>query len=595
MCEAVRIFNKYVAFAKAFGDRRIALYGLGGHTEYILSHLSDTSNIVGLMDAKRTGEIVYGLRVYSLDEIATRVDVVVIIARVAVERLIYERIKKLSKLGIGIYNVNGEEFAAKYAGKGNLFENDQYWDCSLSGLKAEIDRHTTISFDIFDTLLMRRVIRPHDELGFAAEKRLNVMRKDVCECFYYAIAQGKSVFLLSDMYYSSQQLGELLQLNGIKGYKEIIVSCEHGATKEDGDLYEVLKQKATDANILHIGDNLLADIENAKMHGIDAFYVMSTYDMILHSPMYALLKEVPSKTDSRIIGEWAAALLNSPFALHENRGCITIHDIHAVAEYFFPIVAAFMGWLVNTLRSYGEETLLLFLARDGYLIKRLYDWIKNNTTVSLPESVYFLASRDAVSESYSEYRKNYKKYARSIGIYKYKRVLVYDLATKGTTVSKLSEILAMPLELICFASFNIDERFDALRTRSFLGDHSFYTLPYHFLRVYELLEIMSAPNKPQFLYFDDSVNPVYSAEECGKQWDKIAAFQETLFHRFQQYVSVNAALWDDVRLCKETADQILGLLESSFAVVDDNVKESFMFDSPYEGVTLTQWWDKTIK
>ncbi|GHT01170.1 hypothetical protein AGMMS50276_28640 [Synergistales bacterium] len=594
MTESQMILFKFTHLLDRLSGQHVAVYGLGGHTEYALSHLADKSAIVGLMDAKRVGETVFGLRVYGVDEIVGIANAIVIVARDAVMRLIYDRIKHLEQNGITIFNVVGDNLAEKFKAADKEYEDNPYWDSSLEQLKATVATHDVISFDIFDTLLMRRIIRPHEELGFETEKLLNVPRRDMVECMDYALSLGKRVFILSDMYFSSQQLGELLTLNGISGYEEVIVSCEYNQTKESGELYEILKSKAGSVSILHIGDNLQADVKNAKAHGVDTFFVMSAYDMLLNSPMYELLKDVLTVGDSRMIGEFAANVLNSPFALCAERGRVSINDIRTVTSYFAPIVGEFLRYLVRELKDYGDDTLVLFLARDGWIIKRLYDWMNAEFSLNMPKSIYFLASRIAVSDKYADYRGNYCKYAKKLGVFAYERVIAYDLATKGTTVAKLTENFGIPIELICFASFNINDKFSGGMTHSLLGDFSYYDLSYNFLRLYELLEIMSFPHKTQFLCIDNNLNAVYAPQESenGREWDTIELFQNCLCESIK--CSARMPDWLNRNICVKTADNILGLIGTRYATAGEAVKSAFVFDSPLESVMPTAWWDRLV-
>jgi len=594
MTEQEQIFNKFSVLLNKLKYKRIVLYGIGSHTEYCLSRINNRNSIIGLMDAKKTGDTIFGLYVFGNDEIIGKTDVIIIIARTAVEHLIYERIKHLSEHEIKIYNVNGDDLVLKYINTDNFFQNNPYWNSSLVELKKEIELHEVISFDIFDTLIIRRIIRPHDELGFEAEKRLNVQRKDIADCLNYALELGKEVFLLSDMYFSAVQLQELLKLNGITGFKEIIVSCEYGMTKENGELYNILKMKAKSSSILHIGDNILADIENARKHGIDVYYIMSVYDMLLNSPIFEILKNVPAINDSLAIGYWAALILNSPFALCDGKGRISVKNMEICVSFFAPVVNEFIRWMVNSLNGSSKDTLVIFLARDGYIIKKIYDWIKENFKLNLPENIYFPASRDAVSNKYSLYNKNYIEYARKERVYNYKKIIVYDLATKGTIVSRLSEILNIPIDLYCFASFNINEKYDINKVHSLFGDFSYYDIPYNFLKMYELFEIMSAPpGQTQFLYIDNDLNPVYSNIINYIDWNKAIEFQDELLSYIKNYIYTNPD-WLKQNPQLKTIDNILGLLKPEYSVVNDNVKSAFLFESAIENVSLTPWWDKVV-
>nr|MCR5372627.1 hypothetical protein [Solobacterium sp.] len=197
----------------------------------------------------------------------------------------------------------------------------------LNGLKRMIEDHDVISFDIFDTLLMRRTLVPSDvfvlmkseqaedtaliderreiehtdyhltldeiydelkrrhpdaeariddlkERELRTERRVIRKRRPVAELLVYAAEAGKTVILVSDMYLTEKQLRDILNDTGIIGYERIFVSCAYRKLKTEGLFLDV--QKAYPGRrILHIGDNEQADILPARQAGLDAFALPS--------------------------------------------------------------------------------------------------------------------------------------------------------------------------------------------------------------------------------------------------------------------------------------------------------------------------------
>lgn len=86
----VETFNTNIAKGK---DKRIVLYGIGKHTKAILDELGDQYNFVGLMDAEKAGEKLWGYPILHVNELKENgVDLIVIIARPSVHQIIYRRI-----------------------------------------------------------------------------------------------------------------------------------------------------------------------------------------------------------------------------------------------------------------------------------------------------------------------------------------------------------------------------------------------------------------------------------------------------------------------------------------------------------------------
>ena len=130
----------------------IILYGTGLNTKRLLENVIDT-RIAGLMDAKRTGEVLWGYKVLSYEEAAQMKDcVIIVIARNAVINVIYRRIESFCKEnGIRVYNIQGEE---------------------LGGVSGESISHTCFTQS---RQALEDVIKEHDIISFGTN------HQDCCE------------------------------------------------------------------------------------------------------------------------------------------------------------------------------------------------------------------------------------------------------------------------------------------------------------------------------------------------------------------------------------------------------------------------------
>lgn len=138
----------------------IVIYGLGPNTQGVLEELPEF-NIVGLMDAVRTGEVVFGKKVINIDQ-ADELGVknIVIIARASNVPIIYRRIAEICKeKNISVFDINGKQQSLMES-KEELLKN--YADITEEKITAIISQNEVISFDVFDTLLMRDVLFPRD-------------------------------------------------------------------------------------------------------------------------------------------------------------------------------------------------------------------------------------------------------------------------------------------------------------------------------------------------------------------------------------------------------------------------------------------------
>lgn len=441
-------------FQKAFeqfqGDPFV-LYGLGKNTEAVLTKTRGFS-FVGLMDAQNVGTTMWNLEVLSLEKVATIRPRIVIIARESVVPIIYERIAQFTEENdLKVYNFKGEPLGRESW----TYKNTDlpYWNVSESDLIKEIDCHDCISFDIFDTLIMRKVLEPKDvfeiaerrirkaeqrwasvpfakwrkevehalpgyptfqqiydnigirydvdcealrkwaDIELMIEEEVLVPRKKMVELFFYAVKSGKRVSLLSDMYFPGQEMKRLLDRCGIKGYGQLLISCECNVGKEDGLLYDLYKEQVAGESYLHIGDNRRSDGVKAREHGIDSFCIYSGYEMWMASSMQRTLSNITSLEQRCILGNIIWKSCESPFELQKSRGMFLVDSPEKLGYVFAGgIYDTFANWLIEQATKRKIDTLLL-PARDGFLIQKLLEMQSQ-----LPfEYLYFRASRRAVS------------------------------------------------------------------------------------------------------------------------------------------------------------------------------------------------------
>lgn len=443
------------AFCEAFlhlKHKPIVLYGIGKNTEAILQ-AAKGFQIRGLMDSKQAGGFLWGYELLDYETVMNEKPVIAIIARESVVPIIYRRIEFLSSHDILIYNFKGELLNNSQVDYNN--SSLEYWNLTTEKVKEKIDGSEIISFDIFDTLITRRVLEPEDvfelterrinaekkwDVPFAkwrtrAEKALDgpctieeiyskmqalfdldtehvqylkqmelktdkeciIPREQMVEIFNYAVKSKKEVYLLSDMYYSSKQLEQILKPLGITGYKGILVSCEQRAEKSTGALYDVFLKLVGNTKCLHIGDNRRCDLEKAAEKGIRACHIFSGYELLLHSRFQALLDHAITLEQRMMLGLFTAEAFNSPFRLASGKGIFAVADCRETGYLFFgPVIAEIVRWLKACSEENGVEQ-LLFPSRDGYLIKEVFDMLSGTTGNDIQREVYFRTSRRAVT------------------------------------------------------------------------------------------------------------------------------------------------------------------------------------------------------
>jgi len=303
-----------------------------------------------------------------------------------------------------------------------------------------------VTFDVFDTLITRLVLQPEDvfklvearamKLGFGkgfatrrqqAEQRCYVKygdrtslqliykelqgfslpekeqlqalelelelkvvlpRKEVQELLLTLVEQGKRVILCSDMYLSSEFIQELLYHCGYPQDLELWVSNEVGLGKHDGKLWEQFFSEHKHEKTLHIGDNRVADGLYVEYYGHEACVLANPYDSFTNSEAYPYLAAYidASLGASLIFGYLVHRVLyNSPFGAKPE-----LKELGAV--WMGPALGAFLEWLV----AQQDDSMLLFLTREGYVLQPLYEQYCQELGIAMQPHSLFYASRTAV-------------------------------------------------------------------------------------------------------------------------------------------------------------------------------------------------------
>ena len=300
-------------------------------------------------------------------------------------------------------------------------------------IKEIIDKKETVSFDIFDTLLFRNIYKPVDifkimepevleKYGVSDFAKLRVdceaasrneenknetsldelyqlmrdrTKKNVDwikkreleleleftdynpfmkEIFDYAVEKKKKVVLISDMYLPSNEVSKFLKK---VGYKEvpIYISCECHAGKGTTELYEVVrkKEKLNKEKWVHIGDNKYSDYEKAKEFGIEAiWYENVTSKDKLGEPITVEASIIRGIQDNYLYN-------GNELSYWERFGVL----------YASPIYYGFTNWLFKLTKNKDN---LFFLARDGYIVKKIYDLMREKHGSKI-DTYYLYGSR----------------------------------------------------------------------------------------------------------------------------------------------------------------------------------------------------------
>lgn len=171
-------------------------------------------------------------------------------------------------------------------------------------------------------------------------------------------AQKKKLIICSDMYLGEAYIKELLLKCGYGDFDDYVVSSDYGKSKAEGSLFEIIKEKHG-KSIVHVGDNPHSDIKMAEKHGIKAVYYGNVNSM----------------------GNKYRPLDMSPITASVYGGIVNAHLYNGLTKYSWEYELGFTygGLLVTGYVRYIHQYVkehnvrkLFFLARDGDVICKAY-------------------------------------------------------------------------------------------------------------------------------------------------------------------------------------------------------------------------------
>ncbi len=313
----------------------------------------------------------------------------------------------------------------------------------------KIDAAEVVSFDLFDTLVMRKVrsytnlfelldlrlrergicIPDFVRLRVSAEKELSrnraprlqqiykyvlkktggnfitaselarlewemdgavlLAREEMCEVFHEAVSAGKHVVITTDSYYSLEQIRVILDRFGLTGCDQVFVSCEYETSKAQ-ELFQILRDRYKTRKILHVGDDEVSDIKMASAKKMDIYRVLSGEELFDALGGLGVESETETISDRLKTGMFISHIFNSPFWFEEEARALSVSDTFQIGYLFCaPVITDFVLWMKEQTEIQKFKQ-ILFCARDGYLVGRLF-----RKAVPEMKSVYFLTSRTA--------------------------------------------------------------------------------------------------------------------------------------------------------------------------------------------------------
>jgi HAD superfamily hydrolase (TIGR01549 family) len=221
----------------------------------------------------------------------------------------------------------------------------------------------------------------------------------------YAKQKGKRVIISSDMYLPGTHILKMLEKCGYQAPDLVLVSCDLGASKHEGSLFEhLLKQIGIKSKLIcHFGDNRHADYKQARKFGITAVCNDWVYETI-HRQMPKFNR-------------------NPTRDLHDSLIYSIIHGVsrrHAINNYkkeqspeknpwfeigfhiFGPLFLGKFLWLISQLKKDQPEK-VLFFARDGHIEHSLYQAHAQSLGAHIPSEYVYVSRAALLGASFTDF------------------------------------------------------------------------------------------------------------------------------------------------------------------------------------------------
>ena len=304
-----------------------------------------------------------------------------------------------------------------------MIQLDFFREWNPDKIIKKIAPYSYVSFDIFDTLLKRDILHPTEVFQILGKqyndsafmfKRIEAERNlreqsgkeeitldDIYEkmegkyqhfkmkeleleadllhqnfvlypVYQYCKEKGKKIIITSDMYLPEPFLRNILNKEGYE-FDFCFISSSYGVQKVTGNLFKKMLSTVSisSKDVIHIGDSVRGDYLGAKRAGIQSILIPK----VINRTQWINLKDKRQQ-----------AGFNNFINNHLNTGKSRYAQFGYA--YFGPVLFGFVQWLH---KSIGNKK-IFFFARDGYLVKKVYDAL-------FPESStdYIYLSRRALS------------------------------------------------------------------------------------------------------------------------------------------------------------------------------------------------------
>lgn len=195
-------------------------------------------------------------------------------------------------------------------------------------------------------------------LELEIELKICQLNPEIFKIYEYCIKNKKKILITSDTYLDLQIIKRILEKNGINKYYKLYISSDIKKKKYTGELYNYILEdlNITSREMIHIGDNIKSDYIMAKENKISAL-------PIIHKK---LNKNMYSKKE--VIFDYMEHYIENNPMLGQSDYFKFGYETIGVLTY------GYVTWLIKNLRKNNIKK-VYFFSREGQYLKEVFDYL----------------------------------------------------------------------------------------------------------------------------------------------------------------------------------------------------------------------------
>lgn len=216
------------------------------------------------------------------------------------------------------------------------------------------------------------------KLEIAAEMAICRQNPFIHSLYRRCIETKKRIAFISDTYLPEPLIAELLRRNGYPEYEALLVSSAIGKTKWSGALYDegLVRVVCAPARWLHIGDNRDSDVRIPRRYGMATWQYKQCAELFTKNRVQAAAWQDrgPASPAEYVVQGLIINRLTQQRPLRRETASENFWENlgYRVAG---PLLAGFVDWIIERTIAHDFQS-LHFLARDGLIIKRVYEALR---------------------------------------------------------------------------------------------------------------------------------------------------------------------------------------------------------------------------